>query len=91
MRCRLFVYLLVERDEALSAALGAHLNTSRERIKEQPRALRHAPLTNIQKSLQRIFATLYFVRSFFEHSFLQRFILRAVFLTICVDFDYVFL
>ena len=23
MRCRLFVYLLVERDEALSAALGA--------------------------------------------------------------------
>ena len=32
--------------------------------------------------LQRIFATLYFVRSFFDDLFLQRFILRAVFLTI---------
>ena len=43
--------------------------TSRERIKEQPRALCHAPLPNIQKSLQRIFATLYFVRSFFDYLF----------------------
>ena len=73
-------------------------------LQEQPRALRHAPLTNIQKSLQRIFAPLYFVRSFFDylflqrftlHSFfdylfLQRFILHAVFLTIYFDFDYIF-
>ena len=36
-----------------------------ERIKEQPRALRHATLTNIQKSLS---------------AFMQRFILCAVFL-----------
>ena len=42
----------------------------------------HPPLTNIQKCLQRIFATLYFVRSFFDDLFLQRFILSAVFLTI---------
>ena len=34
-------------------------------LQEQSKALRHAPLTNIQKSLQRIFATLCFVRSFF--------------------------
>ena len=46
-------------------------------LKEQPRALRHAPLTNIQKNLQRIFAILYFVRSFFECLFLQRFILHS--------------
>ena len=73
-------------------------------LQEQPTALRHAPLTNIQKSLQRIFATLYFVlsffdylflqwftlRSFFDYLFLQRFILRS-FLTIYVDFDHVFL
>ena len=36
-----------------------------ERIKEQPRALNHAPLTNIRKSLDRSFATVYFVHSFF--------------------------
>ena len=65
--------------------------TSRERIKEQPRALCHDPLPNIQKSLQRIFATLYFVRSFFDYLFLQQFILRAVFLTIYFDCDFIFL
>ena len=65
--------------------------TSRERIKEQPRALCHAPLPNIQKSLQRIFATLYFVCSFFDHLFLQQIILRAVFLTIYFDCDFIFL
>ena len=54
-----------------------------ERIKEEPRALRHAPLTNIQKCLLRIFATVHFVRTFFDHLFLQRFGSCAVlFLTI---------
>ena len=52
-------------------------------LQEQPKALRDASLTNVQKSLQRIFATLYFVRSFFDHLFLQRFILRSF-------FDYLF-
>ena len=79
-------------------------NPALERIKEQPRALCHAPLTNIQKSPQGIFATLYFVRSFFDYLFLQRFTLRNIFdylflprfilrsfLTFYVDFDYVFL
>ena len=60
-------------------------------LQEQPRALRHAPLPNTQKSLQRIFATLYFVRSFFDYLFLQRFILRAAFLTIYFASDYIFL
>ena len=36
--------------------------------------------SNIQKCLQRIFATLYFVRSFFDDLFLQQFILRQFFL-----------
>ena len=53
-------------------------------VQEQPRALRHAPLPNIQKSQQRIFATLYFVRSFFDYLFLQRFTWRSF-------FDYLFL
>ena len=53
-------------------------------LQEQPRALRHAPLPNIQKSQQRIFATLYFVRSFFDYLFLQQFTLRSF-------FDYLFL
>ena len=53
-------------------------------LQEQPRALRHAPLTNIQKSLQLIFATLYFVHSFFDYLFLQLFTLRSF-------FDYLFL
>ena len=53
-------------------------------VQEQPRALRHAPLPNIQKSQQRIFATLYFVRSFFDYLFLQRFTSRSF-------FDYLFL
>ena len=65
--------------------------TSRERIKEQPSELCHAPLPNIQKSLQSIFASLYFVRSFFDYSFLKQFILRAVFLTIYFDCDFTFL
>ena len=65
--------------------------TSRERIKEQPRGLCHAPLPNIQNSLQRIFATLYFVRSFFDYLFLQQFIFGAVFLTIYFDCDFIFL
>ena len=72
-------------------------------LQEQPRALRHAPLPKIQKSEQRNFATLYFVRSFFDYLFLQRFTLRsfltiyfcnglycAVFLTIYCDFDSIF-
>ena len=67
-------------------------------LQEQPRALRHVPLPNIQKSQQRIFATLYFVRSFFYYLFLQRFIVCAVFFTIyfcnglfcAVFFDYLF-
>ena len=51
-----------------------------ERIKEQPRAFRHAPLIYIQKCLQRIFVTLYFVRTFFlDYLFLQRFISCTVF------------
>ena len=45
-----------------------------ERIKEQPRALCHAPLTNIQKSPRRIFATFIFVRSFSDYLLLQLFI-----------------
>ena len=65
--------------------------TSRERIKEQPKALCHAPLPNIQKSQQRIFATLYFVRSFSDYLFLQQFTLSAVFLTIYFDCDFIFL
>ena len=60
-------------------------------MKKLPRAFRHAPLTNIQKYLQRIFVTLYFARSFFDWLFLQRFIMRAVFLTVYFDFDYIFL
>ena len=65
--------------------------SSRERIKEQPRALCPAPIPNIQKSQQRIFAMLNFVRSFFDYLFLQRFIFRAVFLIIYFDCDYIFL
>ena len=48
-------------------------------LQEQPRALRHALPTNMQKCLQRIFATLYFVRNFFDCLFLQRFILHSFF------------
>ena len=75
-----------------------------ERIKEQPRAhqraaeaLRHAPLTNTQKSLLRIFVKLFFVRSFLTIYFCNS-LLCAVFLTIyfyngsfCAQFfDYLF-
>ena len=52
-------------------------------LQEQPRALRHAPLPNTQKSQQRFFATLQFVRIFFDDLFLQRFTLRSF-------FDYLF-
>ena len=45
-----FVYFLLERDGA---------------FKEQPSALRQPPAINIQKCLLHIFATVYFVRSFF--------------------------
>ena len=55
----------VERDGALSAANDALVVGNMERIKEQPRALHHAPLTNIRKCLLRIFAALQFKRSFF--------------------------
>ena len=60
MRCKLFCMFASERVTNRSRLLL-------ERIKEQPTALRHAPLTNIQKSLS---------------AFMQRFILCAVFLTI---------
>ena len=82
MRCRHFCIFV---NGAWQSALGCSLMRYRlffNDLYEQPRALCHAPLTNIQKCLQRIFATLYFVRSFFDDLFLQRFILRAVFLTI---------
>ena len=64
------------------SALGCSLMPSRllfNELVEQPRALRHAPLPNIQKCQQRIFATLYFMRSFFDYLFLQRFTLRSFF------------
>ena len=75
----------MERDGAFSAALWA-LSIAKdglvirnmERIKKQPRVLRHAPLTNIQKCLLRSFATAHF--SFFDYLFLQRIILCAIFL-----------
>ena len=79
MRCRHFCIFV---NEAWQSALDCSERSLKKRIKEQLRALCHAPLTNIQKCLQRIFATLYFVRSFFDDLFLQQFILRAVFLTI---------
>ena len=73
-------------------------------LQEQPRAFCHSPLPNMQKSQQRIFATLYFVRSFFDYLFLQWFTLRSFFdylfcnglfcsvsLIIYFDFDYIFL
>ena len=90
MCCKLFCLF---GSGAWQSALGCSLMRSRlvfNALQEQPRALCHAPLPNIQKSLQRIFATVYFVRSFFDYLFLQRFILR-VFLTIYFDFDYIFL
>ena len=95
MRCRHFCIFV---SGAWQSALGCSLIRYRlffNALYEQPRALCHAPLTNIQKCLQRIFATLYFVHSFFDDLFLQRFILRAVFLTIpfcnrlfCGSFSY---
>ena len=59
-------------------------------LQQQPRALRHAPLPNTQKNQQRIFATLYFVRSFLS-IYLCNGLPCAVFLTIYFDFDYIFL
>ena len=105
MRCWLFrIFVSGAWQSALGCSWSA-LKSSRERIKEQARALCHAPLPNIQKSLQRIFATLCFLRSFFyylflqrftlrgffNYLFLQRFILSAVFLTIYFDWDCIFL
>ena len=49
-----------------------------ERVAEN---FRYAPLTNKQKCLHCILATVYFVRSFFDCLFLQQFILCAIFLT----------
>ena len=98
--------MVMGRDKALSAALWCGLNSRLvfNALQKQPRALRHAPLPKMQKSQQGIFAMLYFVRSFFDYLFLQRFTLRsfltiyfcnglfcAVFLTIYFDFDYIFL
>ena len=67
-------------------------------LQEQPRAFCHAHLTNIQKCLQSIFVTLYFVRSFFDYSAWQRFTLCSFFdysawqrFTLCSFFDYLFL
>ena len=61
---------------ALPAAKDALVVGNMESIKEQPRALRHAPLTNMQKSLLHIFVTVYFVRSFFfDYLFLSLFFL----------------
>ena len=65
MRCRHFCIFV---NGAWQSALGCSLMRYRlffNPLYEQPRALCHAPLANIQKCLQRIFATLYFVRSFF--------------------------
>ena len=84
MRCRLFC---IFGSGARQSALGCSLMRSRlffNALQEQPRALCHAPLPNIQKSQQRIFATLYFVRSFFDYLFLQQFTLHSF-------FDYLFL
>ena len=44
-------------------------------------SVRHAPLTNKQKCLHCIFATVYFGQSLFDCLFLRRFILCAIFLT----------
>ena len=83
MRCRFFC---VFGGEASQSAFGCSLLRSRvlfNALQEQPRALRYAPVPNVQKNLQRNFATLYFVCSFFDYLFLQRFILRSF-------FDYLF-
>ena len=75
-----FLYIcycsVAERSRLLFDSLSAAFNA----FYEQPRALCHAPVTNIQKCLQRIFATVYFARSFFDYPFLQQFILRQFFL-----------
>ena len=71
MRCRHFCIFV---SEAWQSALGCSLMRYRlffNALYEQPRALCHASLTNMQKCLQRIFATLYFVRSFFDDLFLN--------------------
>ena len=85
MRCRHFCIFV---SEAWQSALGCSLMRYWlffNALYEQPRALCHAALTNIQKCLQRIFATLYFVRNFFDDLFLQRFHFARSF------FDYPFL
>ena len=77
MASDIFVYLLVERGKALSAAHRA-LYITADSASKSSREHVFARSTN----KKRIFAKLYFVRSFFDDLFLQRFILRAVFLTI---------
>ena len=80
MRCRHFC-IFVNRSVA-KRSRGCSLMRYRlffNALYEQPRALCHAPLTNIQKCLRRIFATLYFVRSFFDDLFLQWFIFAPQF------------
>ena len=79
MRCS---YFCIFGSGAWQSALGCSLMRYRlffNVLYEQPRALCHAPPTTIQKYLQRIFAMLYFARSFFDYPFLQQFILRQFF------------
>ena len=56
-------------------------NPGRKRIKEQPRVLCHAPVTNIQKSPQRILAALFLCAVFLTIYFCNG-LLCASFLTI---------
>ena len=82
MRCRHFcTFVSGARQNALGSLMPAWsaLKSSLECIKEQPRALRHAPPANVQKFQQRIFAALNLVCSFFDYLFLQRFTLRSLF------------
>ena len=105
MRCRLSSIVVCGTGRT---ALGSSLMHSRllfNALQKQPIALCHAPLTNIQKSLQRIFATIflcaifltiyfttvYLAQCFLLYLFLQQFTLRAVVLTVYFDFHYIFL
>ena len=60
----IFVYLLVERGKALSAAHRAHYITADSASKS---SREHVFARSTNKT--RIFATLYFVRSFFDDFF----------------------
>ena len=79
MRCRHFCIFVSGAWQSTLGCSLMHYLLFFNALYEQPRALCHVPLTNIQKCLLRIFATLYFVLSIFDDLFLQRFILRAVF------------